>query len=48
MQVGMGGGGGTLSLCEGSKGRLLLVANPSASPIGGDRSDVSTLYSYVV
>ena len=33
---------------EGSKGRLLLVAYHSASPIGGERSDVSTLYSYVV
>ena len=50
VQVGVGGGGlrCTLSLCERSKGRLLLVAYPSASPIGGERSDVSTLYSYVV
>jgi hypothetical protein len=38
----------TLSLCEGSEGRLLLVTCHSASPIGGERSDVSTLYSYVV
>jgi hypothetical protein len=32
----------------GKESRLLLVAFPSASPIGGERSDVSTLYSYVV
>ena len=31
-----------------SVSRLLLVAFPSPSPIGGERSDVSTLYSYVV
>jgi hypothetical protein len=32
----------------GKESRLLLVAFPSASPIGGERSVVSTLYSYVV
>jgi hypothetical protein len=32
----------------GKESRLLLVAFPSPSPIGGERSDVSTLYSYVV
>ena len=32
----------------GKESRLLLVAFPSASPIGGERSDVSTPYSYVV
>ena len=32
----------------GKESRLLLVAFPSALPIGGERSDVSTLYSYVV
>ena len=31
-----------------SVSRLLLVAFPSPSPIGGERSDVSTLYNYVV
>ena len=29
---------------QGKESRLLLVAYPSASPIGGDGSDVSTLY----
>ena len=33
---------------QGKESRLLLVAFPSPSPIGGERSDVSTLYSYVV
>ena len=33
---------------QGKESRLLLVAFPSPSPIGGEKSDVSTLYSYVV